>query len=312
MHKPSIDKLVHRYLFPNPKPSDPTDFHDFVRKHIVPEVRHEIIRYYGSVGCLESQYPGLDYSSNRGHRLRLSQFKWHRRLFSAFDDLRLTRGEVYMLCKWEGTKWAKDKYQRDHDCVIRDTTWDGIPAVEPRRPLTVTRGIYVEGKNGNLVQTRSGYGSKHPICRMDLDGHADEESEQDSTDEFMARTMGTALRRHLRPRPVSQYTSNQGGMDPAWDQWLKDATERGTIPSMSELGSSSRLAAYQAHIPAHYAFATPIYHYGPYSPAQPTFSPTTTTYHQPPMPLPIPYPGPYPLSSYSARSSRHHRARTFR
>ena len=301
--------MVYRYLYSNPKPTDPVDFLSHVRRCIIPEVRNEIIRYYGAVNCIESKYPGLDYAS-RGHRLRLSQFKYHRRLFQAFDALRLTRSEIHSLCHWEGTKWAKDKYERDHNVVIRDTTWDGIPDYESRKPPTVVRGIYMEGKGGLLLQDRGGYGSDYLMNGMEIgDGQADEESEQEGSDDFLSRRIRAATNRHLT---TSRYRGGQASFDPAWEQWIKDATERGSIPSVADLGSHRRLAGLQAHIPAHYPFATPAYHFGPYSPAPANFTPTTTTYYQPLVPQPLQHTNQYSPSSYSARSTRSHRSRSMR
>ena len=319
MHKPSVERMVYRYLYQNPKATDPVDFQDHAKMHLVPEVRNETIRYYGNVNCLESQYPGLDYS-NRGHRLRLGQFRYHRKLFAAFDDLRLTRYEIDSLCRWEGTKWAKDKYEREHNAVIRDTTWDDIRAYEPRKQPTVTRGVYMEGSGGNLIQTRNVYRQNTAMGGLE-DGQLEEESEQESVDGFVARTVDSTINRHQLSASASHYGGQHFSLDPAWEQWMKDATERGSIPTISELGSSRRLAAYQAHIPAHYAFATPTYHYGPYSPATPTFTPTATTYHPIYMPQPLQYSGHYPNQyhgqhnnrSYSARSSRNnYRSRALR
>ena len=316
MHKPSVERLVYQYLYPKPKANDPVDFLDYARMYLVPEVRNETLRFYGAVACLESQYPGLDYS-NRGHRLRLGQFRYHRRLFAAFDDLRLTPYEIDSLCRWEGTKWAKEKYEREHNAVIRDTTWDGIPACEPRKLPTVTRGIYMEGKGGGLIQTKTLYGQDASMSGMHAgDGTVDDESEQESTDGLAARSAARTFSRHRASTSAMYYQGGQADHDSAWEQWMKDATERGTIPSVSELGSSRHLAAYQAHIPAHYAFATPIYHYGPYSPATSTFTPTVSTYHPTYMPQPLQYsnhyPSQYSSNSYSARSSRNHRSRAFR
>ena len=222
----------------------------------------------------------------------------------AFEDLRLTRGEIHALCHWEGTKWAKEKYERDHNVVIRDTTWDGIADYEPRKRPTVTRGIYMEGNGGLILQNRGGYMPDHSMGGMELgDAQADEESEADSNDGLMARSMRAAFNsNHLSP-PHVRYGAPNINLDPAWEQLMKDAAETGSIPPMADLGSSRTLAAYQAHIPAHYPFATPLYHFGPYSPAPATFTPTTTTYYQPLISSPL-HSNQYSSNSYSARSSR--------
>ena len=223
----------------------------------------------------------------------------------AFEDLRLTRGEIHSLCHWEGTKWAKEKYERDHNVVIRNTTWDGIREYEPRKRPTVTRGVYVEGKGGLILQNRGGYMSDYSMSGMELgDAQADEESEADSSDGLIARSMRTALNQNIvSPSHQAHYGGQNINLDPAWEQLMKDATERGSFPSVPNIGSSRTLAAFQAHIPAHYAFATPLYHFGPYSPASPAFAPTTATYYPSLVPQPL-HSNQYSSDSYSARSTR--------
>ena len=120
-----IDHLVFEVIFPKPKLGEPRNFYDLLRRHLVPEVRSETTCFYGSVDGLEAQYPGLDYSYPP-HRTRLSRYTWHQRLFRAFDALGLTSSEIAGLAKWEGTKWAKERYEMEHGIKIRDTTGDCI------------------------------------------------------------------------------------------------------------------------------------------------------------------------------------------
>jgi hypothetical protein len=73
--------------------------------------------------------------------MRLGRYTWHRRLFRAFDTLRLTPSEIAGLTKWEGTRWAKEGYEKEHSIKIRDTTGDCIHDwVDPelRRPTRNT------------------------------------------------------------------------------------------------------------------------------------------------------------------------------
>jgi hypothetical protein len=120
-----IDHLVFECIIPKPNPSEPQNFYDFLRRHLVPEVRSETFCFYGSFDSLEAQYPGLDYSYPP-HRMRLGRYTWHKRLFRAFDKLGLTSSEIAGLAKWEGTKWAKERYEKEHGMNIRDTTGDCI------------------------------------------------------------------------------------------------------------------------------------------------------------------------------------------
>lgn len=129
MKAPPVDRLVHEHMFPRARPNEPANFNHFLTRHLVPEVRSETQAYYGHLKTDEAKYPGLDYN-NATHRIRLARYTWHRRLFRAFDALGLTPSEISALTRWEGTKWAKDKYELEHGVVIRDTagdhmlTWD--------------------------------------------------------------------------------------------------------------------------------------------------------------------------------------------
>lgn len=121
MKPPAIDQLVYECMFPKPKATDPQSFQALLQRQLVPEVRLETQAFYGHLSSQEAKYPGLDYSY-RPHRVRLSRYQWHRRLFRAFDNLGLTESEIASLTKWEGTRWAKERFEREQGIVIRDTT----------------------------------------------------------------------------------------------------------------------------------------------------------------------------------------------
>jgi hypothetical protein len=121
MKAPAIDQLVYECLFPKPKATDPQNFQGLLQRNLVPEVRLETQAFYGHLSSQEAKYPGLDYSY-QPHRVRLSRYTWHRRLFRAFDNLGLTKSEIASLTKWEGTRWAKERFEREQGIVIRDTT----------------------------------------------------------------------------------------------------------------------------------------------------------------------------------------------
>jgi hypothetical protein len=121
MKAPAIDQLVYSCMFPKPKATDPQNFQGLLQRQLVPEVRLETQAFYGHLSSQEAKYPGLDYSY-QPHRVRLSRYTWHRRLFRAFDNLGLTKSEIASLTKWEGTRWAKERFEREQGIVIRDTT----------------------------------------------------------------------------------------------------------------------------------------------------------------------------------------------
>ncbi|KAL2755768.1 hypothetical protein ACRALDRAFT_1082118 [Sodiomyces alcalophilus JCM 7366] len=135
----SVEQLVYEYIFPKPRASDPQNFHAFLERNLIIEVRSEVHAFYGHLDTPEAKYPGLDYG-HPIHRVRLSRWPWHRRLFRAFDHLRLTPNEIATLTKWEGTRWAKERYEKEQGIIIRDTAGDDIADwVEPEdRPAPTT------------------------------------------------------------------------------------------------------------------------------------------------------------------------------
>ncbi|KAI9837058.1 MAG: hypothetical protein M1819_000707 [Sarea resinae] len=134
MHRQKpLTQVVYNHLFPHPRPTDPASFAVHLSRNLIPEVRIETATFYGTLDTIEARYPGLDYSYGP-HRMRLGRFTWHRRLFRAFDELRLTESEIAALCRWEGTKWARERYEADEGIKVLDTTGDEIPAwIEPTR-----------------------------------------------------------------------------------------------------------------------------------------------------------------------------------
>lgn len=123
MKQKPIEQLVYQHMFPRPKPTDPQNFHAFLQKNLVNEIRAETTKFYGNLDSRESQYPGLDYSY-MPHRTRLSTYPWHRRLFRAFDNLGLTKHEIGQLTHWEGTLWAKHRFEAEQGIQIRgDGPW---------------------------------------------------------------------------------------------------------------------------------------------------------------------------------------------
>jgi hypothetical protein len=126
-----IQSLVYNTLFPDPTPQDPQDFSQFLIRYLILEVRVETHRFYGNLDTIEAKYPGLNYA-HAPHRRRLGRFPHHARLFRAFDALGLTAYEIAELCKWEGTLWARQRYEREENIRVEDTTGNEIPRWKPR------------------------------------------------------------------------------------------------------------------------------------------------------------------------------------
>lgn len=210
MKRRAIDALVYEHMFPHPKPTDPQNWAKFLERHLLTEVRQETACFYGSLDTREAQYPGLDYSYPP-HRMRLSRFTWHRRLFRAFDTLRLTESEIAGLTHWEGTRWAKERFEKEQNIKIRDTTGDCIKDwVDPTdtRPEISSQPAR-EAELYDFDEAEENEGSDDPD-QMDEDG---EESDGE------VESVGVELNRRLRA----------GFSDEEYEQWLKEAAEAGGV-----------------------------------------------------------------------------------
>lgn len=205
-----VDQLVFEQMFPKPRSQDPQNFHALLQRHLILEVRQEVHSFYGHLDTAEAKYPGLDYN-NTTHRIRLSRWQWHRRLFRALDALRLTPNEISGLTKWEGTKWAKERYEREQGGPIRDTAMDGMR----ERPIDSRR-------------------SPQPTTTF----HAAQDErmrEVDSESEGELESVGISLNERLRERLAARNAGDLSlPLDDAWEQWFKNAVETGQITAVRE------------------------------------------------------------------------------
>jgi hypothetical protein len=227
MKGPPIDHLVYSHMFPKPKSTDPQNFQVLLQRQLVPEVRHETQAFYGHLSSQEAKYPGLDYSY-QPHRVRLSRYPWHRRLFRAFDALRLTASEIAGLTKWEGTRWAKERFEREQGVVIRDTTGDGIEDwVEPESRISIAQRQDVAGDGDCEME-----GNKNEGQGGGNEGAEDDDmDDEDEDSDVEIRSVGIELNERLRAAVAQREAGNATTvMDEEWEQWLKDAVEAGGIP----------------------------------------------------------------------------------
>ncbi|KAK3903036.1 hypothetical protein C8A05DRAFT_33241 [Staphylotrichum tortipilum] len=236
-----VDQLVYAYMFPRPRQSDPQDFRALLDRYLITEVRQETHAFYGHLDTPEAKYPGLDYTHTI-HRIRLSRWPWHRRLFRAFDGLRLTHAEITGLTKWEGTKWAKERFERDQGIRIRDTTADGFPNyVDPDDPYSA------QSLRAQSEETEDPLGAEEA-------GEVNEEEEEDDDDDDESdeelESVGVALNERLRQRVAMRDISGDTSMplDEEWENWLKHAIESGELPYVADQiarfpGPHSRLTA---------------------------------------------------------------------
>ncbi|KFA60199.1 hypothetical protein S40285_07563 [Stachybotrys chlorohalonatus IBT 40285] len=210
-----VDQLVYEYMYPKPKPTDPNNFQMLLQRNLIPEVRHETQAFYGHLDTQEAKYPGLDYT-HPTHRMRLCRWTWHRRFFRAIDALRLTPAEIAGLTKWEGTKWAKEKFEKEQGIVIRDTTADELsdwtdPSVRDGPTPPVQQDLAVEGRSDEV--------------KMDEDEDSDEELE----------SVGIELNERLRAQAARREAGDTSAViDEEWEQWLKNLLENGDTPFFGE------------------------------------------------------------------------------
>ncbi|MCJ1361762.1 hypothetical protein MMC16_000862 [Acarospora aff. strigata] len=243
MHKQAVAPLVYHYLFPNPKANDPTTFAAHISRNLVPEVRVETATFYGTLDSIEAQYPGLDYSKP-AHRMRLGRFQWHRLLFKAFDDLRLTENEIASLCRWEGTLWARQRYERDGCTKVQDTTGEEIsPWVPPNR--RVHEAHPRAGGESNVYQNRTLTDSEEDAEEQEEEDEVmdetddagleseEEDDEEEEEEEEEIQSVGVELNQRLLAATDARARGEDVVLDADWEQWLKEAAERGTLTDVS-------------------------------------------------------------------------------
>ncbi|KAF2493994.1 hypothetical protein BU16DRAFT_61473 [Lophium mytilinum] len=249
MHrKQPITLLVYNQLFPNPRPEDPANFSAHLSKNLVGEVRIETATFYGSLDTIEARYPGLNYS-HPPHRKRLGRFAHHARLFRAFDDLGLTEHEIQGFCRWEGTLWARERYERDEGVKVHDTTGMEIGEwVDKRARQGGSKGINVKTRievEIEEVRQPQQNGVTNASSGMDVDEAADadmaDREDEESDEDEVADSVGFALNERLRHAAALREQGVSAVMDPEWEQFLKEQ-ERGEGGEM-EIQPSSTSAA---------------------------------------------------------------------
>ncbi|KAL3496629.1 nitrogen permease regulator 2-domain-containing protein [Aspergillus germanicus] len=230
MHKPSLAQIVHRASFPRQRTSDPATFAAHIALNLVPEVRIETSTFYGSLDSVEAQYPGLDYSYGP-HRMRLSRFPWHYKLFRVFDELGLSEEEISSLCRWEGTKSARQRYEKEEGVKVRDTTADAIRPASPAPLPSVI--VHVEDGPGPIheTQVRSAVYEEVGIQDGIIDDRGIEceptQEGEDSSDDEM-ESCGVELNHRLLAATAARERGANVPLDEDWEQWLKEAGERGS------------------------------------------------------------------------------------
>jgi DNA-binding transcriptional MerR regulator len=231
---------------------------------LVPEVRIEVATFYGDLNSAEARYPGLNYC-HPPHRMRLGRFKHHRRLFQAFDDLGLTYNEIQEFCCWEGTKWARERYERDEGVKVVDTTGDEIGPFVDRRELrreemgrrgSITRKTDIEVVVEDRQRIEEG---DEDMSDADSEGGEEDENEAETTADESPQE-AAALEEHIselsRRRQLSINSREQEynrrimaaweqglALTPELENYLKEQSERGTLPMSMDLRNILRRSA---------------------------------------------------------------------
>lgn len=135
--------------------------------------------------------------------MRLGRFKHHRRLFQAFDDLGLTYNEIQDFCCWEGTKWARERYEKDEGIKVVDTTGDEIGPYVDRRAMRAEVALAQQQQQQErrrqsitrqtdisvIVEEADGALSSHPVAEEgegedeEMSDEADSEGEEDEREQ---------------------------------------------------------------------------------------------------------------------------------
>lgn len=240
-----IGHLLYNHLYPNPTPTDPGSFPVHVARNLVPEVRIEVATFYGDLNSAEARYPGLNYCYGP-HRMRLGRFPHHKHLFAAFDSLGLTDSEIQDFCCWEGTKWARERYEKDECIKVLDTTGDEIkPFVDPRtapnseayRRQSITRKtdisvIVEEAESASSTQAGQAdqdmsnvYTGLEPTSPLEAEPPAETAARRQHISEVQQRRDASVTQR-INRRIIAAWEQGQS-LPPELEQYLKEQSERG-------------------------------------------------------------------------------------
>lgn len=257
MHRKNpISVLVYNTLFPQPAPTDPPSFSAHLSKNLVGEVRIETANFYGSLDTIEARYPGLNYAF-APHRKRLGRFPHHRRLFEAFDRLGLTEAEIQGFCRWEGTLWARERYERDEGVKVVDTTGSEIGEWVDRRKLDTRGKINVKTDIEVEIEQMPTTSPSHQRQRQDPDtqmadddasASASASSSEDDEEAELDASVGFSLNARLLQAAALREQGANVPMDPEWEQYLKEAQERGELNNDLTRQVLRSVAGHFAHV----------------------------------------------------------------
>lgn len=136
-----------------------------------------------------------------------------------FDELGLTNDETLNLCQWEGTRAAKERYEREAQTEVKTTTGLDLPAA--------TRG---SGPRA-IWEDWSRSGSQPAPSTHDTILEEEEDTEdkdvpepQQGTEETSENIVGL-----VRDAMQERLAGTSLVISEEWEEWLKDALERHSV-----------------------------------------------------------------------------------
>jgi len=153
-------------------------------------------------------------------------------LFRVFDELGLTKSEIASIVRWEGSLWARERYEKDNGVRVRDTTAEDVAISPiPLRPIAILH---------TSSHASSSTAGDVPIERTARDGEEREifqesiqEGANDDDSEGELESVGLELNQRLLAATEALNDGHPGAMDPEFEQWLKEAAERGTFETVA-------------------------------------------------------------------------------
>jgi hypothetical protein len=168
--------------------------------------------------------------------MRLSRYPWHRKLFEVFDELGLTEAEISSLCRWEGTRSARERYEKEEGLTVRDTTAQNVRPATPPPPPSVELHSDVpvqpseseeEDEDEDVVEEDA---LDVPIFPRGNSEQSDDDEEESSDEEM--ESYGLELNQRLLFATAARERGADVPLDEDWEQWLKEAVERGNYSDM--------------------------------------------------------------------------------
>ena len=158
--------------------------------------------------------------------MRLGRFKHHRRLFDAFDTLGLTGTEVQDFCCWEGTLWARERYERDEGCRVLDTTgeeirrWDELIVGSEDK---TTRSQDIVRKTDISVIVEEAVETPSTTIGAELEPPSEVLAREEHVRELARR------RQHAINHRIITAWEEGRSLPPELEQYLKEQSERGNL-----------------------------------------------------------------------------------